>query len=113
MNVFLDVTVLPLVTGIHLASGWRVRMAMLPGVAVTMEPGEARELARELMQMADVLDGDRAGVAELPPYDLGKPAPGSHETALTPDMIKEAEALLSRTPRRPEDRTDDQGPGPC
>lgn len=62
MNVFLDVTVLPLVTGQHLPGGWRVRMAMLPGVAVTMEPDEARRLAAELVSMADALEQDGAAI---------------------------------------------------
>lgn len=77
---FLDIAAVPLVAGRHEADGWKVRMAVVPGVVVTLEPGQARELARELVQMADVIEGEHAafedGSASLRSATAGAPPQG-------------------------------------
>lgn len=51
-----------LVSGYHAPDGWKVRLAPVDG-PILIDPAAARELARELIEMADVLDGDADVVA--------------------------------------------------
>lgn len=107
---------LPSVAGRRGDDGWKVWIAA-DGMTFELDAARARQLAQDIADMCDVIDGAHAAVEPDCKPDIAAmfPAPAatvrSHESGLTRGIVSAAVSCLP--PRHRDGGKDDQEPVPC